>query len=146
MAEIERRQITGRIKKARKEAGLTQAEMAEALQVYGRTYQNYESEKSPRVPWGELDKIAKLTGKTTQWIIHGDTPTPFGDTTGEADLRAAVDRLEDQVRSIRDCQDIIVGILKELAATAGSERAEALAEAHQTVADAEAIAASTPAA
>lgn len=72
VAELERAAIARRIKVARKEAGLTQPEMAEALGVIQRTYQNYESVKDPRVPWGSMNEIAKITGKTTEWLIHGD--------------------------------------------------------------------------
>lgn len=94
VAEIERRQVTARIGKAREQAGLTQAEIAEALHVKPRTYQNYESVKTPRVPWGQLDTIAKLTGTTKEWLIHGDTPSPFGDVNGAVDQRAQLDRIE----------------------------------------------------
>lgn len=76
MAEIERAAIAHRIKQARKEAGLSQPEMAEALGVIARTYQNYESVKEPRTPWSLMNDIATITGKSTEWLIHGDRPTP----------------------------------------------------------------------
>lgn len=71
MAEIQREEIPKRIKQAREEAGLTQAEMADAINVGGRTYQNYESN---RIPWGALNNIAEVTGKQTEWLIHGAAP------------------------------------------------------------------------
>lgn len=76
MAEIERGDIARRIKQAREEAGLSQPEMAEAVGTHERTYQNYESVSKPRTPWGLMNDIAKVTGKTTEWLIHGDRPTP----------------------------------------------------------------------
>jgi hypothetical protein len=36
-----------------------------------RTYQNYEYD---RVPWGLMNQIAKTTGKTTEWLLHGEPP------------------------------------------------------------------------
>lgn len=76
MAEIERAAIAKRIRQARKEAGMSQPEMAEAIGVIHRTYQNYESLKEPRTPWGSMNDIAKITGRSTEWLIHGDKATP----------------------------------------------------------------------
>lgn len=76
MAEIEREAIAARIRQAREEAGLSQTEMAEAIGVIPRTYQNYESLTRPRTPWGSMNDIAKITGKSTEWLIHGDNATP----------------------------------------------------------------------
>jgi DNA-binding XRE family transcriptional regulator len=56
MAEIERVGIAKRIRQARKEAGLSQPEMADALGVIARTYQNYESVKEPRTPWASDER------------------------------------------------------------------------------------------
>lgn len=77
VAEIEAREIRARIKKARKEAGLTQQQLAELLEVIPRSVQNYESEKQGRVPWGKINAIAKITGKTPEWLLHGEAPDPF---------------------------------------------------------------------
>jgi transcriptional regulator with XRE-family HTH domain len=71
MAELQREEIVNRIKQARLEAGLTQPELAELLEVAMRTYQNYEYD---RVPWGLMNQIAKTTGKTTEWLLHGEPP------------------------------------------------------------------------
>jgi transcriptional regulator with XRE-family HTH domain len=92
MAELERKAITARIQQARKEVGLTQPEMYEALHVHERTYQNYESQKHPRVPWGLLDQIATITGKSTKWLIHGDDAAG-GDANGTP-TQAQLDRIE----------------------------------------------------
>lgn len=71
MAEIQRENVCGRIAEARREAGLTQQEMADALDVTLRGYQTYEAS---RVPWRRLDQIAEITGKSKQWLIHGTKP------------------------------------------------------------------------
>lgn len=96
VAELERSAIARRIKQARKEAGLSQPEMADALGVIPRTYQNYESVKEPRVPWQSMNDIAKITGKSTEWLLHGDTvaaatPDPFDGPTSQ--LAERLDRL-----------------------------------------------------
>lgn len=109
VAELERAAIAARIKQARKEAGLSQPEMAEAIGVIPRTYQNYESVKDPRTPWGLMNEIATVTGKTTEWLIHGDRKAPdllgvaaadqvdggFEEFRGHvADLEERLDRIE----------------------------------------------------
>lgn len=96
MAEVQREEITARIQKARIEAGLTQAELAGLLDVTPRTYQNYESH---RVPWNLINQIAKATGKTSEWLIHGDPePTPdlmsaFGNGDRMARIEAKLDEI-----------------------------------------------------
>lgn len=63
------REICARIKQARIEAGLTQDEFADLLKVEKRTVQNYEAD---RVPWRYLKEIAKITGRTQEWLLRGD--------------------------------------------------------------------------
>ncbi len=72
MAELDRAAISGRLAQARKEAGLTQDEMGDALSVHFRTIQNWESLKDSRVPWDRLEEIARLAGRTKDWLLHGD--------------------------------------------------------------------------
>lgn len=69
MAELQRAEITARIRQARMEAGLTQPEMAQLLDVGQRAYQNYESE---RVPWDLMGRIADVTGRSLRWLLHGE--------------------------------------------------------------------------
>jgi transcriptional regulator with XRE-family HTH domain len=108
MAELQRAQITARIKQARTEAGLTQHEMAEALDVGPRTYQNYESEKAPRVPWNLLGRIAEITGKSSQWLIHG---TP--DLLGELGDSTQLDRIEASVKDLAEAVSLLAARLPE---------------------------------
>lgn len=76
MAELDRASICGRIAQAREEAGLTQAELGDALNppVHFRTIQTWESLKQPRVPWDRLDEIGTITGRTKEWLLHGREP------------------------------------------------------------------------
>lgn len=91
MSELQREEITARIKQARNEAGLTQPEIADLLDVAPRTYQNYEAD---RVPWGLINDIAKITGKTAQWLLHGETPDVLG---GFAAPSVQLDRIEAKI-------------------------------------------------
>lgn len=75
MSELQRQDIVRRIRQARKEAGLSQPEMADAINVAPRTYQNYESS---RVPWGLINDIARVSGKSPEWLLHGE-PAPVPD-------------------------------------------------------------------
>jgi transcriptional regulator with XRE-family HTH domain len=69
MAELHKAEITARIRQARKEAGLTQPEMAKLLEVAMRTYQNYEDD---RVPWDLMGRISDVTGRSLRWLLHGE--------------------------------------------------------------------------
>lgn len=98
MAELQREEITARIKQARKEAGLSQPEMAELIEVADRTYQNYEA---TRVPWGLIGKIAEVTGRDSKWLLHGDNPVasePTADLIGALEARdSQLDRIESKL-------------------------------------------------
>lgn len=61
--------ICARIKQARVEAGLGHREFAERIGVSGRAIYNYESN---RVPWKLIDRIAAVTPRTSEWLLHGD--------------------------------------------------------------------------
>ena len=84
--------ICERIKVAREQEGLTQHQMAVALSVTDRAYQNYEK---ARVPWRKLRKIAKLTNTSEQWLRHGP-PTDEPAAQGQLlrDVAAGVETLE----------------------------------------------------
>ena len=72
MAELQRQEINARIAQARKEAGLTQEEIADLLDVKARTYQNYESIERGRVPWDLMSRISDITGRSLRWLLHGE--------------------------------------------------------------------------
>jgi transcriptional regulator with XRE-family HTH domain len=99
MAELNRAAICSRIAEARLEAGLTQPELGELLQppVHYRTVQTWESTKEPRVPWDRLDEIARVTGKTKEWLLHGEEAL---EQAGE--LSRLREALEASGRELRD--------------------------------------------
>lgn len=79
--------VAERIRQARTEAGLTQPQLAELIDVGLRQVQYYESGESD--PYRKLNKIAEVTGKSVGWLLHGDDPTPL-----QPDLGERLDRLE----------------------------------------------------
>jgi transcriptional regulator with XRE-family HTH domain len=96
MAELDRASIAARVKQAREEAGLTQPELGDAMtpSVHWRTIQTWESVKQARVPWDRLDEIARLTGRSKEWLVHGEDVTPpTSFTEVAARLEAAVSTL-----------------------------------------------------
>jgi transcriptional regulator with XRE-family HTH domain len=102
MAELQREEITARIKQARNEAGLTQAEMGELLEVIPRSVQNYEA---GRVPWDKIAKIAEITGKTHQWLLHGtDEGTPVATPLDQ------LHRMETAIGGINSKLDELLGL------------------------------------
>jgi transcriptional regulator with XRE-family HTH domain len=72
MAELQKQEISKRIQQARREAGLTQVQLAELIDTGGRAVQNYENPNHPTVPWKLLSKIAMATGRSERWLLHGD--------------------------------------------------------------------------
>ena len=89
LAELERAEISSRIKQARTEAGLTQQELADLMQVHWRTIQTWEQDQ--RVPWDRLEDIGKATGRTRDWLLHGRDEQPAPDQT---ELIAAVSEVQ----------------------------------------------------
>jgi transcriptional regulator with XRE-family HTH domain len=64
-------EVNERIKQARSDAGLTQAELAKAVGVTLRTVQNWEA--GTRRPFGHLTELAEATGKpVTFFFENGD--------------------------------------------------------------------------
>jgi transcriptional regulator with XRE-family HTH domain len=94
--ELEKAQISHRIKMARETAGLTQEELGDKLkpQVKQRTIANYES---VRVPWGYLRQIAEQTGRTWDWLVYGDEGPPGGSVSA---IRSEIAVLQEMVSQI----------------------------------------------
>lgn len=72
MAELDRAAIAVRLSQARTEAGLTQPELADVLEMHPRSVQNYENPKLARVPFEHLGAWADATGVTKEWLLHGN--------------------------------------------------------------------------
>jgi PAS domain S-box-containing protein len=61
-----------RLARARREAGLTQQELADRLKVTRRSVQGYEA--GAVVPYRRLRAIAELLDRPAQWFLTGDEP------------------------------------------------------------------------
>jgi transcriptional regulator with XRE-family HTH domain len=93
MGELDRAAISLRLAQARVEVGLTQAELAELLSIHFRSVQNYESPRERRIPFDLLDHWAQITGRTKEWLLHGDQPRIVADDRLEA-IEERLERLE----------------------------------------------------
>jgi transcriptional regulator with XRE-family HTH domain len=106
MGEIDRAAISLRLAQARAEVGLNQPEMAELLTVHWRSVQNYESPKMRVIPFDRLDQWAQITGRTKEWLLHGDEPLIVAD-----DRLAAI---EMELREIRDQLKWLGDLVREM--------------------------------
>lgn len=106
MSEIDRAAISLRLAQARAEVGLTQSEMAELLTAHLRSIQNYESPKVHVIPFDRLEQWGQITGRTKEWLLHGDAPQIVAD-----DRLAA---LEEQLTGVREQLKWIEGLLREM--------------------------------
>jgi transcriptional regulator with XRE-family HTH domain len=98
----QRRRIGSRILVARREAGLTQRELAELLGITTRSVQNYES--GAVMPWRHLARIETLTRKRRGWLTQDDATGGSIDQT-IADLLEVMEKhhaiLQDHLRVLR---------------------------------------------
>lgn len=109
LTELERAQISERIKQARQQAGLTQEELADLIHVRARTIANYEA---GRVPWRLLGQIAEATDVTQQWLLHGDGVGAAG-RDGQAGQEEILARLETALNT----QQSVLQAVQQLAET-----------------------------
>ena len=99
MDDARKAEISARIKEARVQAGLTQPELAEALDPRPtlRTVQNWES---GIVPWRRLDEIAIALDVTKTWLLYGEqtngteAPVDIGELlAGLGEMREEISRI-----------------------------------------------------
>ncbi|MBI3936390.1 MAG: helix-turn-helix transcriptional regulator [Betaproteobacteria bacterium] len=70
MQQFEAQQIGARIARARKEAGLTQEDLAEMASFSKRSLQDYEAGVS--IPYRHLRELGELLNRTAQWFLYGE--------------------------------------------------------------------------
>jgi|RhiMetdeSRZDD1v2_1073273.scaffolds.fasta_scaffold597319_2 transcriptional regulator with XRE-family HTH domain len=90
-----------RVRQARKRLGLTQAQFAERLGVIKGSVARYEAGRIPRTD--VLDNIARLSGVTTPWLLHGEArdesrPRPIAGEPLGALGRELLDQLQAELR------------------------------------------------
>jgi transcriptional regulator with XRE-family HTH domain len=89
VSQIDPGAIQSRIRQARKEAGLTQQELADLIERHKRTIENYERVRVP--DWSELAKIARVLDRPVEWFLHGDR------NDDEGDLAALLQEVRDEI-------------------------------------------------
>lgn len=70
MEPEERKSIGARIARARRENGLTQADLAQQLGITTRSVQNYEA--GVIVPWRHVRRIEVVMHKRSGWLLQDD--------------------------------------------------------------------------
>lgn len=100
MAEISKIGVAQRIAQARGEAGLTQAELADIMNVHPRTVQNWESQTNPRMEFNRLDELGGVLATTKFWLLHGaELPGSAEDAATLAEILRRLGALEEQVEA-----------------------------------------------
>ena len=122
MSQLHEAEIRARIKHARKEAGLSQAALAELLEVIPRTVQNYEND---HVPWSRIRDISEITGKSTRWLLHGEDPPPAANESSDlsdqlGQLTAELTQLKGLITEVRASQ-LALALKLAAQATAGQQ-------------------------
>lgn len=108
---MEQTTILGKIKRLRKERGLSQTEMANALHIALKTYQNIEGGIT-RIDIDRLDQIAKVLGVVLHELVEDEKATPEDSTLVSEekalyhkiihDKEAYIAQLEDSIRFYRE--------------------------------------------
>lgn len=71
MQQFAAREIGARIAQARREAdGMTQEELADALNVSKRSVQEYEAGNT--IPWKHFSRLEEIFERPLSWFLHGE--------------------------------------------------------------------------
>ena len=97
MRHDEGTEIGHRLARARREAGLTQAELAARIGVAQRSIQGYES--GAGTPYRHLRQLAEAVGRPAEWLLRGDGASAGGLSDSELSSRIAeaLERLVEEV-------------------------------------------------
>ncbi len=103
MQQFAAKEIGERIKEARRQASLTQDELADLVEVTTRTIQAYEAGDIDA--YRKLNKLASVLNREVSWLLHGAEEVSPGDERVRqvvqeelGELRAAIDRVENLLR------------------------------------------------
>lgn len=114
MAQFEAKSIGKRIQQARKEAGLTQDQLADLVDVSKRSIQDYES--GVTIPYKHLHAIGLVVKRPTDWFLHGEPEAQAAASPEElARIDARLETLEADLREMREEQSANRSLLEELA-------------------------------
>jgi transcriptional regulator with XRE-family HTH domain len=120
MAQFEAKEIGARIGQARREAGLTQEQLAEMAPFSYRSLQDYE--RGLTIPYRQLRDISKLLGRPVEWFLRGD----IGE---EPSVLARLDEVLERMGELERRLDVLISsasVPEGLAAEARAEAARAL--------------------
>lgn len=70
MAQFEAKEIGARIAQARREAGLTQEQLAEMAPFSARSLQDYE--RGAVIPYRQMRDLARLLDRPVEWFLRGE--------------------------------------------------------------------------
>lgn len=95
VAQLDPAAIRARIRQARKEAGLTQEQLAALIERHKRTIENYERVRVP--DFSELNKIARVLNRPVEWFLHGDQPDRDEVLEAIDDLRSTLEQVDRKI-------------------------------------------------
>lgn len=87
MTQLQAREIGARLALARKEAGLTQEQVAELSGVSKRSLQDYEA--GVTIPYRHFRELASIYQRDVEWVLHGTEAAPV-DLLGEVSASVAM--------------------------------------------------------
>lgn len=88
VSQLEAEAIGQRIAQARKEAGMTQEDVADVATFSRRSLQDYES--GATLPYKHLREISALLGRPVGWFLRGDEEPPAPDPDHLARIEAGL--------------------------------------------------------
>lgn len=98
----ERSEIGARIAQARRESGVTQAELARALGVTVRSVQNWEAGSS--VPYRHLRAIESVTHRRPGWLLDGSEQSALDQKLSE---------LHEAIEAHRSAMELHLRLMRE---------------------------------
>lgn len=109
VAQLEAKAIGGRIRRARDEAGMTQEELADvAVGFSKRSLQAYEA--GVTIPYKHMQEIAAITGKSVEWMLHGDQEPPSEEAPVQQSVLARLQDIEAQLAGLATGEDLQRGL------------------------------------
>lgn len=114
MRQFAAQEIGARIARARREAGgMTQPELAEALDVSTRSLQDYEA--GTTIPWKHFQALSKIFDRPLEWFLHGQEDAPLTVLSGNGHRGSPVDDLRDEMmQGFASVQDALSAVLDRL--------------------------------
>src|SRR3990167_9427701 len=101
MQQFEAQEIGARIRQARREAGMTQEELATVSSFSQRSLQDYES--GVTIPYRHLTELAAILRRSVAWFLHGaEADRPPEEDAALADRMTALEaQMQELVRAVR---------------------------------------------